>query len=128
MAQLRPDIFTVTSESFQQLLDHESRSVLFDFWAPWCRPCRELEPVLTELVTLNKEAFVLAKVNIDMHIEVAKHFGVRSLPTLLLVKDGKEVTRLHAGSYHLDRLKQELGPYLWPTVVKKKDASHQDAI
>jgi thioredoxin-like negative regulator of GroEL len=59
-----------------------------------------------------QDRLILAKVNIDMYIDIAKRFNVRTVPTLLLVKSGKEVARLATGSYTLEQLQQELEPHL----------------
>ena len=68
-----------------------NRVVLVDFWAPWCRYCILLEPVLKELESKFKDGFSIAKVNVDESPEIAQEYGVMSLPTLILFKDGKEV-------------------------------------
>ena len=106
-----PAIQAVTAQNFRHMLQID-RPVLFYFWAPWCRPCRELKTVLDQLMREQEASLILAKVNIDMHIEIATQFNVRSVPTLVLTKSGREVTRLLAGSYTFERLRQELQPHL----------------
>jgi thioredoxin 1 len=105
-------VHAVTSDNLEQVLASTEGAVLLKFWAPWCSPCRQLEPVVRSLVAGMQDRMILAKVNIDLYIDVAKRFNVRTVPTLLLVKSGQEVARLATGSYTLEQLQQELEPHL----------------
>src|SRR5690606_29931843 len=65
--------------------------VLIDFWAEWCGPCKQIKPLLEKLVAEYHGAFVLAKVDIDAEQQLAGYVGIRSVPTLMLVKNGQIV-------------------------------------
>ena len=67
---------------------------LADFWAPWCGPCKMAGPVIDELAEEYKGKVLVAKVNVDEEQELAEKFGVMSIPTVVLLKDGKEVDRV----------------------------------
>ena len=86
-------IVDITIENAQQLLIDEShnRPVMVDFWADWCEPCKNLAPVLDKLATEANGAFLLAKVDADEQQMIASQFGVRNLPTVMLIKDGQPV-------------------------------------
>ncbi|MCK5862152.1 MAG: thioredoxin [Candidatus Hydrogenedentes bacterium] len=71
----------------------ESGVSLVDFWAEWCGPCRMMTPILDEVATEVEDRAKVYKVNVDDAQKVAVQFGVQSIPTLLVLKDGKEVQR-----------------------------------
>ncbi|MFF2912428.1 MULTISPECIES: thioredoxin [Bacillales] len=79
----------LTKQSFQNEI--QSGVTLVDFWAPWCGPCKIQLPIVEELADEMKDQATLAKVNVDDEPELASQFGVRSIPTLLLFKDGQLV-------------------------------------
>ena len=92
------NITDVTNETFQSLVVERSRevTVLVDFWADWCGPCKMLMPVLKKLVDEYDGEFVLAKVDTDEQRELAKTHGIRSLPTLHVYKQGELVEEVLA--------------------------------
>jgi thioredoxin 1 len=81
-------VHEVTDESFQREVLEASRPVVVDFWAPWCGPCRAVEPVLAELEREHKGKVTFAKLNIDENIETASRFSVLSIPTTILFEGG----------------------------------------
>ena len=85
---------TVTDENFAAEVERSSLPVLLDMWAAWCGPCRMIAPVIEQLATELAGRVKVAKLNVDDNKQTAARFGVRSIPTLLVFKDGREVDRL----------------------------------
>ena len=85
-------ITTVTKENFDQEITRASETVLVDFWAAWCGPCRMLSPVIDELAAERTDIKV-GKINVDEEQELAARFGVMSIPTLVVIKDGRIVNQ-----------------------------------
>src|SRR5690606_14312618 len=88
-----PYIFNVTSDTFDQLVVENSRHkpVLVDFWASWCAPCKVLMPLLEQITESYGGELLLAKVDCDAEVFLTERFGIRSLPTVVLFKDGQPV-------------------------------------
>ncbi len=86
-------IINVTDADFEEKVTQSELPVLVDFWAPWCGPCLLAAPVLDELGVEHEGKVVIAKVNIDENQESPAKFGVMSIPTVVLFKDGQEVDR-----------------------------------
>ncbi len=84
----------VTGEYVKQITDANFNTVvnkgvtLVDFWAPWCAPCRMLTPIINEVAEAMKDKAQVGKINIDENKRVAAHLGVRSIPTIMIFKDG----------------------------------------
>lgn len=92
-------IIHATDDTLGRLLTEQSgKHVLVDFWAEWCGPCKMLAPVLEE-ISNKRDDLVIIKVDVEASKEVSAQYGVRSIPTLILFKDGEELaTRLGASS------------------------------
>ena len=80
----------ITAENFAQEVLNSDKPVLIDFWAAWCGPCKMLSPVVDEVADENP-GIKVGKVNVDEQGELAMKFGISSIPTLMLFKDGKNV-------------------------------------
>ena len=83
-------VVTITKENFEQEVLQSAKTVLLDFWASWCGPCRMLSPVVDEVAEERTDVKV-GKVNVDEQPELASRFGVVSIPTLVVMKNGKIV-------------------------------------
>ncbi len=112
-----PYKFAATTESFATAVVEASRErpVLVDFWAPWCGPCRTLMPLLERIADDYGGRFALAKVNTDEEQQVAAHFGIRSIPTVMLFDQGKAVEQL-VGVQPEQAIRSLLDRYLAPGV------------
>ena len=93
----------LTKENFTQEVMQSDKPVLIDFWASWCGPCRMVGPIIEELANEVKDAKI-GKVNVDEEEELANKFGIRNIPTIIVVKGRKEIKRV-VGVRSKDELK-----------------------
>ena len=96
----------ITATNLDRVLNN-SKPVLVDFWAPWCGPCRMVSPVVDEVATDMTDVIAVAKCNVDENEELALKYGVMSIPTLIIFRDGAEVGRL-VGALPKEKLVEEI--------------------
>jgi thioredoxin 1 len=102
---------TVTDDSFANDVLASATPVLVDFWATWCGPCRMVAPVLEEIAADKAGSLTVAKVDVDANPGTARDFQVVSIPTMILFKDGKPVTRI-VGAKGKAALLREIAEFL----------------
>lgn len=81
-------------DNFEQEVIKSDKPVLVDFWAPWCGPCRAIGPIIEELAESYKDSMKVAKINVDDNPKTATIYGVMSIPTIVLFKDGNVLEKL----------------------------------
>ena len=81
-------VIEITKSNFDEKVIKSEKPVLLDFWAPWCGPCRMLSPIVDEVAEENGD-IVVGKINVDNESELAIQFGIQSIPTLVVMKNGQ---------------------------------------
>jgi len=104
-------IVTLSSVTFDETVNSASTPVVVDFWAEWCGPCKMIAPILGEIASEKAGQVTIAKLNVDDHGDIAQRYGVMSIPTLLVFKDGELVKRM-VGAKGKGQLLQELEEFL----------------
>jgi thioredoxin 1 len=105
------NIITVGDADFEDSVLGNDLPVLLDFWAPWCGPCRMMEPVLEEVAVEYSDKIVIGKLNVDESPETATRYDVLSIPTLLVFSGG-EVAKKLVGAMPKKKLLEELAPWV----------------
>jgi thioredoxin len=102
---------SVTEASFDEVLAGETAPVLVDFWAQWCGPCTLIEPVLEEIAAVHRDRLTIVRCDVDEQPGLAMRYGVMSMPTLMLFREGEPVLRL-VGARGKGHLLAEIEPHL----------------
>jgi thioredoxin 1 len=105
------NVVKLSDENFDEQVLNDKGPVLVDFWAPWCGPCRMVAPVIEAVAGELAGRLKVGKLNVDENGEVASKFGIMSIPTLILFKDGKQVDRV-VGLVQKRELKQRIEGWL----------------
>jgi thioredoxin 1 len=101
----------VTDDTFEAEVIQSNVLAIVDFWAPWCAPCHMIAPILREIAADYDGQLKVAKLDVDQNPQVATQFGVMSIPTMILFKDGEAVERL-IGYMPKERLLEKIAPHL----------------
>ena len=101
------DAVHLTEANFDETLAQQDGRLMVDFWAEWCGPCREIAPVLDELARESAGRIMLAKVNVDENHALAARYSIRSIPTVLFMRQGKVVDQL-IGAVPKAKIKEKL--------------------
>ena len=102
---------TVTDANFKSEVLESDLPVLVDFWAPWCGPCRMVAPVVEELARSYEGRLKVGKVNVDENPEISRAYGIQSIPTLMVFKNGQIAERI-VGALPKPMLEKALKPHL----------------
>ena len=84
--------YTITKDNFEEKVLNNKKTVLIDFWASWCGPCKMLSPIVSEIANENSDIDV-GKINVDEEAELSLEFSIMSIPTLIVFRDGKAVKK-----------------------------------
>jgi len=101
-------ITNLTDATFDEIVNSASAPVVVDFWAEWCGPCKMIAPILSEIADEQGDSVKITKLNVDENPSIAQRFGVMSIPTLLVFRDG-EVDKRIVGAKGKMQLLEEIG-------------------
>ena len=100
-------VLNVTSENYESEVLKSDKTVLIDFYADWCGPCKMMSPVIDEIAEEMKETIKVGKINVDENQDLAMEYGVMSIPTIVVLKNG-EVQKTFVGVTDKEEIKQAL--------------------
>jgi len=106
-----PHIVHLTDDSFDETIKHAQGPVLVDFWAAWCGPCKMIAPHLDQIADEVEGKATVAKVNVDENGDLSARFGIRSIPTLVIFKDGRIVAQ-EIGALGKDQIRTMLAKHI----------------
>ncbi len=101
----------LTDATFEEMVEKRKGVMLVDFWAEWCGPCKMIAPIVEQIAEENADKLTVGKLDVDANGETAMKFGVMSIPTLILFKDGEPVERL-VGYRPKEQLMAKIRPHL----------------
>jgi thioredoxin 1 len=110
-AAMSDNVIQVDDQSFESEVLGADRAVLVDFWAEWCVPCHMVSPVVEEIARDHADRIKAVKMNVDDNPETPRKFGVLSIPTLIMFKDGQEKARV-VGARGKEAILREIEPHI----------------
>jgi thioredoxin 1 len=102
------NITNLTEATFDEVVNSATSPVVVDFWAEWCGPCKMIAPILDEIANEQGDALTVTKLNVDENPSIAQRYGVMSIPTLLVFRDG-EIDKRIVGAKGKAQLLEEIG-------------------
>ena len=105
------NLTTLSDATFDEIVNSAAEPVLVDFWAEWCGPCKMIAPVLEEIATEHPGKIRIAKLNVDDNPDIARRYGVMSIPTMIVFRDGSEAARI-IGAKGKGQLLEELSAFI----------------
>jgi thioredoxin 1 len=105
------NIATLSDATFDEQIGSSTEPVVVDFWAEWCGPCKMIAPILEEIAGEQVGVLKVAKLNVDDNPDIARRYGVMSIPTMIVFKDGQESARI-VGAKAKGQLLDDLRPFL----------------
>ena len=87
-------VIELTSANFDSYLNESNKLIIIDFWAEWCGPCRLIAPIIKELSEEYGDKAIFGKVDVDQEVELSTKYGIRNIPTVLFIKNGKVIDKI----------------------------------